>query len=57
MKNMQVVAEHVETQEVREAVLALGIDYVQGFYIGKPEPLESLAAVGSGSQPSGRDIW
>ncbi|MGU3523768.1 EAL domain-containing protein [Enterobacteriaceae bacterium C23F] len=57
MKNMQVVAEHVETQEVREAVLALGIDYVQGFYIGKPEPLESLAAVGSGLQPSGRDIW
>ncbi|SNY71033.1 EAL domain-containing protein [Enterobacter sp. CC120223-11] len=57
MKNMQVVAEFVESEEVHQAVMALGIDYVQGFYIGRPEPLEGLAAAGSEPQPSGRDIW
>lgn len=45
MKNMLVVAEHIETKEVRDAAQALGIDYLQGFYIGKPEPLGNLAAV------------
>ncbi len=42
MKNMLVVAEYVETEEIRSAVHALGIDYVQGYLIGKPVALESL---------------
>ncbi|HEY2451611.1 MAG TPA: EAL domain-containing protein [Scandinavium sp.] len=54
MKNMQVVAEYVETEEIRDAALGLGIDYLQGFYIGKPEPLEGLAA-NSELLLSGRD--
>jgi EAL domain-containing protein (putative c-di-GMP-specific phosphodiesterase class I)/GGDEF domain-containing protein len=43
MKRMLVVAEYVESEEIRSAAIALGIDYLQGFLIGKPEPLESLA--------------
>jgi len=43
MKKMQVVAEYVESEEVRSAAVSLGIDYLQGFLIGKPEPLEALA--------------
>jgi len=43
MKKMRVVAEYVETEEVRSAALSLGIDYLQGFLIGKPAPLEALA--------------
>ncbi|WP_329957222.1 EAL domain-containing protein [Enterobacter kobei] len=43
MKKMLVVAEYVETEEIRSAVHALGIDYVQGYLIGKPVALESLA--------------
>ena len=43
MKKMQVVAEYVESEEIRSAVVALGIDYLQGYLIGKPQPLESLA--------------
>ena len=39
----QVEAEYVETEEIRSAVHALGIDYVQGYLIGKPVALESLA--------------
>ncbi|WP_312581876.1 EAL domain-containing protein [Atlantibacter hermannii] len=42
MKNMQVVAEYVESEEVRKALLTLGIDYQQGYFISKPEPIESL---------------
>jgi diguanylate cyclase/phosphodiesterase len=42
MKKMLVVAEQVETEEIRSAVNALGIDYVQGNLIGEPVELESL---------------
>lgn len=39
MKKMQVVAEFVESEEIRRAVISLGIDYMQGHIIGEPEPL------------------
>lgn len=42
IKKMQLVAEYVETPELREAVLSLGIDYLQGYDIGEPVPLASL---------------
>lgn len=44
MKNMQVVAEDVETPEIRQVVQSLGIDYLQGRDIGAPVPLDSLAS-------------
>ena len=53
MKNMLVVAECVETEAIRQAAVGLGIDYLQGYSIGKPEPLEALVAGGE----SGRDFW
>ena len=33
---IKTIAEHVETQELHEIVKELGIDYSQGYYIGKP---------------------
>ncbi len=42
MKNMQLVAEFVETQDVLDAVKELGIDYIQGHLIDRPRPLEDL---------------
>lgn len=44
MKKMHVVAEYVESEEIRSAAIALGIDYLQGYVIGKPAPLEQLIA-------------
>lgn len=38
--NKAVVAEGVETQEQFEALHALHCDFYQGYYFGKPEPLE-----------------
>lgn len=42
MKKMQVVAEYVENEEIRQAVHSLGIDYLQGFLIGEPQPLVAM---------------
>ena len=42
MKRMMVVAEYVETEELRSAVISLGIDYMQGYLIGKPLPLNEI---------------
>jgi len=38
------VAEYVETEEIRTRVATLGVDYGQGFAIGRPAPLVELIA-------------
>lgn len=43
-KSLSVVAEYVETQEQRQMLLAFGVDYLQGYLIGKPRPIEELQA-------------
>ena len=40
--NAQVVAEGVETQEQYDFLIEAGCDHIQGFYISKPIPPESL---------------
>lgn len=42
LKRMQIVAEFVETEETASALRKLGVDYLQGYLIGEPEPLQSL---------------
>jgi len=42
MKHLSIVAEFVETEEQREALRAQGVDYMQGYLIGMPEPLSQL---------------
>lgn len=37
--NQQVVAEFVENEEIMKALIKLGVDYGQGYYFAKPEPL------------------
>ena len=55
MKKMRVVAEYVENEEIRAAAIALGIDYLQGYAIGKPAPLEELALPKTKANASGGD--
>ncbi len=45
-RSMQIatVAEYVETDEIRDRIAALGVDYVQGFAIGRPAPVVALLA-------------
>ncbi|AML57477.1 Putative cytochrome C-type biogenesis protein [Serratia rubidaea] len=44
MKRLHIVAEYVESEEQQMALRALGVDYMQGYHIGRPVPLTSLAA-------------
>jgi diguanylate cyclase (GGDEF)-like protein/PAS domain S-box-containing protein len=37
------VAEFVENQAIVERLIELGVDYAQGYHIGKPEPLSGVA--------------
>jgi len=39
---MQTIAEFVENDEIKGMLKAIGVDYVQGYGIGKPQPLEDL---------------
>jgi EAL domain-containing protein (putative c-di-GMP-specific phosphodiesterase class I) len=40
--SLTTVAEYVETEEIRTRVATLGVDYGQGFAIGRPAPLIDL---------------
>jgi EAL domain-containing protein (putative c-di-GMP-specific phosphodiesterase class I) len=37
-----VVAEYVENNEIKQKLTTINVNYVQGYGIGKPEPLENL---------------
>jgi EAL domain-containing protein (putative c-di-GMP-specific phosphodiesterase class I) len=41
-RGIETVAECVETQRVHDKLLALGIDYAQGFHLARPEPLQAV---------------
>jgi EAL domain-containing protein (putative c-di-GMP-specific phosphodiesterase class I) len=40
-RGIETVAEGVETQRIHDQLLEMGIDYAQGFHLGRPEPLQS----------------
>ncbi|WP_333495259.1 sensor domain-containing phosphodiesterase [Kluyvera sp. CHPC 1.251] len=43
LKNMEIVAEFVENKEIEQALIDIGIGWLQGYHIGKPVPVETLA--------------
>ena len=44
-QNLVTVAEYVENREIFERLKEMGVDYSQGYYFGKPEPLFSLLKI------------
>lgn len=42
---LKTIAEFVESQEILEVLKGMGIDYVQGYHIDRPRPLEQLEGV------------
>ena len=40
--HVQTIAEFVSSKEILEVVKSLGVDYSQGFYTGRPEPIETF---------------
>ncbi len=43
----QTIAEYVENEAVVELLSEIGVDYGQGFYLGKPQPIEEFFSKGS----------
>jgi EAL domain-containing protein (putative c-di-GMP-specific phosphodiesterase class I) len=43
---MRTIAEFVENEQVFDRVRSLGVDYVQGYYLGKPQPTLGAAPPG-----------
>lgn len=41
--NLKTIAEYVENYEINEVIKSIGVDYGQGYYIHKPEPLAELS--------------
>jgi Amt family ammonium transporter len=39
----QMIAEFVESEEILAALRDMGVDYAQGFHIGRPRPLDELS--------------
>jgi diguanylate cyclase (GGDEF)-like protein len=44
---LQTIAEFVETDKIRARLCEIGVDYAQGFAIGRPAPLPVAATLGS----------
>ena len=42
---MSTVAEYVHSEDVLQYVKELGFDYLQGFHLGEPEPIQNLLAL------------
>ena len=38
----RLIAEYVENESVVELLAEIGVDYGQGFHLGKPEPIETF---------------
>jgi EAL domain-containing protein (putative c-di-GMP-specific phosphodiesterase class I) len=43
-RRIQTVAEFVEDKDTLDALKRLGVDYAQGFYLGRPAPIAELQA-------------
>ncbi len=44
--NLKTVAEFVATETIYDTVSSIGIDFVQGYYFGRPEPIEEILKKG-----------
>jgi len=40
--SLDTVAEYVETEEIRERIAQHGVDYAQGYAIGRAEPFDEV---------------
>lgn len=56
-QGLEIIAEYVEDEQIREKLSHCNIDYIQGFAVGKPFPLSEVGSLQSavGSQKSKQD--
>ena len=46
----QTIAEFVENERISEKLARIGVDYAQGYGIGRPQPIEELANIQTADQ-------
>jgi EAL domain-containing protein (putative c-di-GMP-specific phosphodiesterase class I) len=46
-RGSRTVAEHVVSAEIADVLLELGVDFAQGFHVGRPGPLPQAPGVAS----------
>ncbi len=51
---LETVAEHVESEAVVDQLAAMGVDYAQGFYLGRPASIESALSVLLAARQAGK---
>ena len=39
---MQTIAEFVENDQVKQRLVEIGVDFAQGYGLGKPEPIDNI---------------
>jgi len=44
LMGMQTIAEFVENNEIKDMLTAIGVNYGQGYGLGKPKPLKDLVS-------------
>ena len=44
---MHTIAEHVANPEILRQVTAMGVDYVQGYVLAEPRPLDAFLGLGA----------
>ncbi|MFN3294979.1 MAG: hypothetical protein ACK414_16290 [Gemmobacter sp.] len=42
---LRTVAEYVSSEAILQRVRELGVDFAQGYHVGQPQPLDTLAPV------------
>jgi diguanylate cyclase (GGDEF)-like protein/PAS domain S-box-containing protein len=52
VKGVQTIAEFVESQEILERLMEMGVDHVQGYQLGRPRPMRSLFTGPSHQKPT-----
>lgn len=52
MMGKQTIAEFVENDAILEALREIGVDYAQGYGVGRPEPFDIVVAPTAGNKPS-----
>jgi EAL domain-containing protein (putative c-di-GMP-specific phosphodiesterase class I) len=43
---IRTVAEHVDSQQVLDTLISIGVEFAQGFYFAKPAPVSEFPRLG-----------
>jgi len=54
---MQTVAEYVDSEAKMEQLIKIGVDFAQGYYLGRPQPFEQFIARLKATHPDSEPVF